>query len=194
MYRASAALTRDVCDRYGIPKDRSHVIAHAEVPGCSSSGGGGAGCHTDPGSGWDWNYYMSLVTGTGSGSSSMGGTGLPDGAWNGRYTAQVDAASYGKTDTCDGDISGAASGGQLYLQATCRLKNNPDASGNMKVTWTGTASGDTISGTMVADGRSVNWTGTLNKDGTISARYNGSKDVGGTVGVLGYAVDFSVSQ
>jgi hypothetical protein len=106
----------------------------------------------------------------------------------------VDAASYGKTDTCDGDISGAASGGQLYLQATCRLKNNPDASGNMKVTWTGTASGDTISGTMVADGRSVNWTGTLNKDGTISARYNGSKDVGGTVGVLGYAVDFSVSQ
>lgn len=194
MYRASAALTRDVCDRYGIPKDRSHVIAHAEVPGCSSSGGGGAGCHTDPGSGWDWNYYMSLVTGTGSGSSSMGGTGLPDGAWSGRYTAQVDAASYGKTDTCDGDISGAASGGQLYLQATCRLKNNPDASGNMKVTWTGTASGDTVSGTMVADGRSVNWTGTLNKDGTISARYNGSKDVGGTVGVLGYAVDFSVAQ
>lgn len=194
MYRASAELTRDICDRYGIPKDRSHVIAHAEVPGCSSSGGGGAGCHTDPGSGWDWNYYMSLVTGTGSGSSSMGGTGLPDGAWHGRYSGKVDASSYGTSDTCEGDISGAASGGQLYLQATCRLKNHPDASGDMKVTWTGNVSGDSITGTMVADGRSVSWAGKLNSDGTVSARYTGSKDVGGSVGVLGYTVDFSVAQ
>jgi hypothetical protein len=194
MYRASAALTRDICDRYGIPKDRSHVIGHSEVPGCSSSGGGGAGCHTDPGSGWDWNYYMSLVTGTGSGSSSMGGTGLPDGAWSGHYKGVVTASSYGATDTCEGDLSGAASGGQLYLQGTCRLKNNPSASGDMKVTWTGAASGDTVTGTMVADGRSVNWAGTLNKDGTVSAKYKGSKDVGGTVGVLDYDVDLSVSQ
>jgi hypothetical protein len=194
MYRASAELTRDICDRYGIPKDRAHVIGHNEVPGCSSPGGGGSSCHTDPGSGWDWNYYMSLVTGTGSGSSSMGGTGLPDGAWHGRFKATVDAASYGQTDTCEGDLSGAASGGQLYIQGTCKLKNHPDASGDMKVTWTGTASADTVTGTMVADGRSVNWSGTLNKDGSVSAKFKGQKDVGGTVGLLGYDVDLSVTQ
>ncbi|MFS8610631.1 MAG: N-acetylmuramoyl-L-alanine amidase [Planifilum fulgidum] len=52
MYRASANLTRWLCDRYGIPKNRNHIIGHNEVPGAT---------HTDPGPHWDWNYYMSLV-------------------------------------------------------------------------------------------------------------------------------------
>ncbi|MCA9687824.1 MAG: N-acetylmuramoyl-L-alanine amidase, partial [Myxococcales bacterium] len=65
MYRASAALTADLCDRYGIPKDRSHIIGHWEVPGCSNPKGGGSSCHTDPGDGWDWDYYMELVAGGG---------------------------------------------------------------------------------------------------------------------------------
>ena len=38
--------------RYGIPKNRNHIIAHSEVPGAT---------HTDPGPHWDWNYYMSLI-------------------------------------------------------------------------------------------------------------------------------------
>jgi hypothetical protein len=54
MYRASAALTRDIAGRYGIPKDRTHIIGHVEVPGTD---------HTDPGPYWDWNKYMSYVTG-----------------------------------------------------------------------------------------------------------------------------------
>ncbi|MEW5851521.1 MAG: N-acetylmuramoyl-L-alanine amidase [Myxococcota bacterium] len=54
MYAASAALVADICDRYGIPKDRGHIIGHVEVPGST---------HTDPGSGWDWDYFMSLVQG-----------------------------------------------------------------------------------------------------------------------------------
>lgn len=192
MYRSSAALVADICDRYGIPKDRSHVIGHFEVPGCSSSGGGGSGCHTDPGSGWDWTYYMSLVTGSGSGSSSMGGTGLADGNLAGSFSGKVYSASYGETDTCDGAIEGSANGGQVYLKATCTLKGNPNASGNMPVVWSGTASGDQVSGTMTADGRSVSWTGTINKDGSISASYKGSKDIGGTTGVLDYEVNFNV--
>ncbi|MBM4394000.1 MAG: N-acetylmuramoyl-L-alanine amidase [Deltaproteobacteria bacterium] len=192
MYRQSAALVRDICDRYGIPKDRSHIIGHFEVPGCASAGGGGSNCHTDPGSGWDWDYYISLVTGAGSGSSSMGGTGLPDGDLTGTFRGTVRAASYGETDSCDGALSGAASGGRLYLNGTCALKNNPDASGNMPVSWTGTVSGTTVSGSMVADGRSVTWTGTLNSDGSIGAKYSGSKDVGGTVGILDYEVDLAV--
>jgi len=53
MYAASAKLTRNICDRYGIALDRDHIIGHVEVPGTD---------HTDPGQYWDWDRYMSLVT------------------------------------------------------------------------------------------------------------------------------------
>ncbi|WP_246212376.1 N-acetylmuramoyl-L-alanine amidase [Streptomyces abyssomicinicus] len=52
MYAASARLTARICERYGIPVDRSHVIGHHEVPGAD---------HTDPGPHWDWDRYMKLV-------------------------------------------------------------------------------------------------------------------------------------
>lgn len=55
MYKSSAELTRWLADKYGIPKKRTNIIGHNEVPGAS---------HTDPGKHWDWNYYMSLVTKT----------------------------------------------------------------------------------------------------------------------------------
>lgn len=54
MYRSSAALTRHVCDKYGIPIDRDHIIAHSEAPGAT---------HTDPGPNWDWALYMDYVRG-----------------------------------------------------------------------------------------------------------------------------------
>jgi N-acetylmuramoyl-L-alanine amidase len=54
LYQQSALLTAAVCDRYGIPKDREHIIGHVEVPGAD---------HTDPGPLWDWARYMELVTG-----------------------------------------------------------------------------------------------------------------------------------
>ncbi|MFR9726001.1 N-acetylmuramoyl-L-alanine amidase [Streptomyces sp. MS19] len=53
MYRSSAALTRHLADRYGIPLDREHIIGHVEVPGND---------HTDPGPHWDWDFYMALVS------------------------------------------------------------------------------------------------------------------------------------
>lgn len=52
MLRASADLTRWLCDNLGIPKDRSHIIAHSEVPGAT---------HTDPGQHFPWTQYMDLV-------------------------------------------------------------------------------------------------------------------------------------
>ncbi|MGA8114673.1 MAG: N-acetylmuramoyl-L-alanine amidase [Actinocatenispora sp.] len=52
MYHASAALTRAVCDRYGVPIDRNHIIGHYEVPGTD---------HTDPGPYFDWQRYLRLV-------------------------------------------------------------------------------------------------------------------------------------
>ncbi|MET7460298.1 peptidoglycan recognition family protein [Nonomuraea sp. NPDC005501] len=62
MYRGSAALTRNIADRYGIPKDRTHIIGHVQVPGSD---------HTDPGSHWNWTKYMSYVTGgTGGGGTT----------------------------------------------------------------------------------------------------------------------------
>jgi hypothetical protein len=62
MYRASAALTRNIADRYGIPKDRTHIVGHNVVPGTD---------HTDPGPHWNWTKFMGYVTG---GSGGGGGT------------------------------------------------------------------------------------------------------------------------
>ncbi|MFF0225339.1 N-acetylmuramoyl-L-alanine amidase [Streptomyces sp. NPDC004629] len=52
MYTQSARLTAAICDRYGIPKDRAHILGHVEVPGTD---------HTDPGPNWDWVRYIRLV-------------------------------------------------------------------------------------------------------------------------------------
>nr|WP_311132552.1 peptidoglycan recognition family protein [Nonomuraea gerenzanensis] len=56
MYRSSAALTRNIADRYGIPKDRTHIVGHSQVPGTD---------HTDPGGYWNWTTFMNYVTGGG---------------------------------------------------------------------------------------------------------------------------------
>jgi hypothetical protein len=58
LYRASAALTRDICQRRGIPMDAGHIIGHDVAPGNCAPGGH---CHGDPGGYWDWEYYLSLV-------------------------------------------------------------------------------------------------------------------------------------
>ena len=52
MLQASADLTRWLCDTYGIPKDRRHIVGHVEVPGAT---------HTDPGPHFPWTEYMRLV-------------------------------------------------------------------------------------------------------------------------------------
>ena len=82
MYRSSAALTRWLCDTFGIPKDRSHIIGHYEVPDPNTAGYfGGASHHHDPcdswagaptwhnnvACSWDWAHYLDLVTGGGNG-------------------------------------------------------------------------------------------------------------------------------
>ncbi|MFH9136811.1 N-acetylmuramoyl-L-alanine amidase [Streptomyces sp. NPDC017524] len=63
MYRSSAALTKHLAARYGIPKNRSHIIGHSEAPGAD---------HTDPGPNWDWDHYMELI----DGDPGNGGDGL----------------------------------------------------------------------------------------------------------------------
>lgn len=61
MYTGSAALTANIAARQGVSLDRSHIIAHSEVPGAT---------HTDPGSGWDWDTYMGLVDGSGGSTTT----------------------------------------------------------------------------------------------------------------------------
>ena len=78
MYQSSAALTRWLTDMYHIPKDRTHIIGHYEVPDPGNPGWfGGASNHHDPCDTWagaptwhnvtrcfwDWDHYMALVTG-----------------------------------------------------------------------------------------------------------------------------------
>ncbi|MCA9595801.1 MAG: VCBS repeat-containing protein [Myxococcales bacterium] len=76
MYQASAKLTAWLCDKYGIPKDRKHIMGHGEAPDCSD--------HTDPGSGWNWNHYMDLVK-------------------NGACKPSTEVCN-GKDDDCDGSV------------------------------------------------------------------------------------------
>jgi Concanavalin A-like lectin/glucanases superfamily/N-acetylmuramoyl-L-alanine amidase len=74
MYEASAGLQRHLCDVWGIPTDRNHIIGHNEYqnpnwttwmaanwpqisPNCS-----GAQTHTDPGPYWNWTHFMELIT------------------------------------------------------------------------------------------------------------------------------------
>ncbi|MBL1106790.1 N-acetylmuramoyl-L-alanine amidase [Streptomyces sp. 5-8] len=52
LYEQSARLTAAICARYGIPRDREHIIGHYQVPGTD---------HTDPGPVWDWVRYIRLV-------------------------------------------------------------------------------------------------------------------------------------
>jgi len=54
LYQTSATLVRSLCDKYGIPKDREHIIGHNEVPGVTKP------C---PGPYWDWDYFIGLVNG-----------------------------------------------------------------------------------------------------------------------------------
>lgn len=82
MYRASAKLVAAICDRYGIPKDRTHVVGHDDV---SRITGSSCTTHTDPGSGWDWARFMGYVANGGAPAFSVivdnGGAFTASGNW-----------------------------------------------------------------------------------------------------------------
>jgi hypothetical protein len=51
-YSESAKLARWLCDHFGLPLDREHIVGHVDLP---------AQTHTDPGANWNWDLYMALV-------------------------------------------------------------------------------------------------------------------------------------
>ena len=61
-YEGSARLVRDIALRHNIPRDRTHIFGHAEVPNPNDpTKFGGGSAHTDPGPYWDWDAFMALV-------------------------------------------------------------------------------------------------------------------------------------
>jgi N-acetyl-anhydromuramyl-L-alanine amidase AmpD len=70
-YESSSGLVNYLCEKYDIPKDRNHVIAHSEHQNAAwrnwvNSTGQGfdptCNTHIDPGQYWNWTYFMDLVT------------------------------------------------------------------------------------------------------------------------------------
>jgi hypothetical protein len=61
-YEGEARLVRNITQRYAIPRDRTHIIGHFEVPSLKDpTKFGGSNGHTDPGPYWDWSTFMTLV-------------------------------------------------------------------------------------------------------------------------------------
>jgi len=69
MYDATAALHVNLCNKFGIPKDRNHLVGHDEksrsawVSYANANLGVNATCntHNDPGPYWDWTRLMNLI-------------------------------------------------------------------------------------------------------------------------------------
>ena len=116
MYQASGALTRYLCDKYNIPKDRNHIIGHDEWqnpawvswmtdnwPQIDTT----CNTHHDPGPYWDWTKFMSIVTGSGGATAwvdfNYGGTG------SGTFAAPYHTLAEG--------VNAIPAGGILFIKA-----------------------------------------------------------------------------
>jgi hypothetical protein len=140
MYRASAGLTRYLADKWGIPRDRAHIMGHNEVPGND---------HTDPGPYWDWNYYISLVNGggkmLGGSPTDFNGDGKDDivtfthGSLNDVYVATSTGTSFAGTTVKWNDYFGLD--GETVLTGDFNGDNKDDV-----VTFTGGSLGDVYVG------------------------------------------------
>jgi N-acetyl-anhydromuramyl-L-alanine amidase AmpD len=54
-YAASGVLVRWLCEQYGIPMDRDHILGHSEADTRTTH----SRC---PNAVWDWDYYMDMLT------------------------------------------------------------------------------------------------------------------------------------
>jgi N-acetyl-anhydromuramyl-L-alanine amidase AmpD len=159
MYRSSAALTRNIALKYGIPMDRSHIIGHNEVPGAT---------HTDPGSCWNWTYYMQLVTQSSSWSTIIDNSN----------TSRVTASSNWGVSTYSSQRYGAD-----YLYANPLLASDPvsynvdiPATANYDVyMWYPANSGYNAATPVVINQANADGTGTTPVTKTVNQQINGGQ-------------------
>ncbi|MCW8137787.1 MAG: N-acetylmuramoyl-L-alanine amidase [Planctomycetota bacterium] len=106
-YRTLADLVRHLCDRYGIPKDRTRIIGHNEVPRAT---------HGDPGRHFDWNRFMNLVRG-GSATATTPQTPAPapQPATTGTQAVEVTVDSLNVRTGVMGTIIGQVTRGQQFV-------------------------------------------------------------------------------
>ncbi len=94
-YVASAALVRDICNRRGIPKQKTTVgpgiMGHIDVTNCC------CGTHTDPGNGWNWTYYINQVNANSTPSTY-------DFNWTGARTSEHHNANARMNQTLCGEV------------------------------------------------------------------------------------------
>ncbi len=165
MYVASAGLQRHLCDAYGIPKDRNHIIGHNEKQTASwltwmaanyPSIDASCNDHTDPGQYWDWTHFMNLVLGgTGTywdvnGATTGAGGATPSGTWSATSTNWSSAAS--------GNVATGPWAGDIAI-----FSAGSDATGSYTVTVSGT---QTINALWVEDGNPTFTSGELDFTGS----------------------------
>ena len=139
-YQASALLTRYLCDKYGIPKDRNHIIAHGEHlnpawrswmaanwPEIDTT----CNTHYDPGPNWDWTHYLALVAGRPAIRVATGAGGVLTLQWAAvagqRYRVQIKsqlnapvwqelAVVTAASDTASFEVSPGSEAGQRFYR------------------------------------------------------------------------------
>lgn len=167
MYEASGKLTRWICDKHGIPKTRSRIIGHVELPKeCNKNG------HYDPGSGWNWTKYMGIVTGsTPSGSSGLlKGVIYSGGSTNNRVPgATVTVAGKSVVTGTTGEYSFTLPGGTY----TVSVSKSGFTSNSVSRTVT---AGATIWGSMEINAVSQKgkFTGAIYQGGNVNSRVAGA--------------------
>ena len=98
-YKALAQLTCYLCERYGVPKSRTHIKGHYELDPVN---------RVDPGPYFNWTYFMSLVLG-GSGSTGTTTTVTKAIKITGDYVNVRGGPSTGYP------VTGTVTAGQVYV-------------------------------------------------------------------------------
>lgn len=110
-YAVLADLVRGLCDRYGIPKTRSRIIGHKEVPGAT---------HGDPGRYFDWTRFMNLVNGGSGGTTTPAPTPAPAPATSGLQAVEINTDVLNVRDGVWGNVIGQAQRGQQFVATASR--------------------------------------------------------------------------
>ncbi len=147
MYQASALLYRHFCDKFGIAKDRNHIVGHnakSSSAWCSYAAANFGidpycNSHTDPGSYWDWSHYMSLIIGGTDNASFVsktvanGANFSPGQAFTCTWTMNNNGTTTWIADGGDGYTLNYVSGTQMGAPNATPISANVAPGGNASI-------------------------------------------------------------